>query len=136
MNTLDAIQARLLAQGVSTETGNAAGNAAWPCFRGFMPDSPDQCITVQYTGGFPQDTLGGENMLPTFQVRIRAGELAHGTCEAKWIAAFNALQDSQGATGMTDFALVRAMSTAPIYMVDDRNRPIMILNFAAVRNRQ
>lgn len=136
MNTLEAVAARLLNQSVSTATGNASGSATWPCFIGFMPATPDQCIAVQYSGGFPQDTMQGENALPTFQVAIRAEAYAHSTGEAKWIAAFNALQGSEGATAMTDFQLVEAMNSAPIVVYDEKNRPVMTLNLRAVRTRQ
>jgi len=136
MNTLEAVSARLLAQGVSTATGNTSGTATWPCFIGFMPAAPDQCIAVQYSGGFPQDTHAGENMHPTFQVAIRAGAYQHSTAETKWIAAFNALQGSQGATAMTDFQMVEAMNSAPIVIYDEKNRPVMTLNLRAVRTRQ
>lgn len=136
MNTLEAVAARLLNQSVSTATGNTAGTATWPCFVGFMPSMPDQCIAVQYSGGFPQDTHAGENALPTFQVAIRAGAYAHSAAEAKWIAAFNALQGSEGGTAMTDFYLVEAMNSAPIVMYDEKNRPVMTLNLRAVRDRQ
>ena len=136
MNTLEAVAARLLAQAVSTATGNTSGSATWPCFVGFMPATPDQCIAVQYSGGFPQDTHAGENMLPTFQVAIRAGAYAHSAAETKWIAAFNALQGSEGATAMTDFYLVEVMNSAPIVIYDEKNRPVMTLNLRAVRARQ
>ena len=75
-------------------------------------------------------------MLPTFQVAIRAGAYAHSAAETKWIAAFNALQGSEGATAMTDFYLVEVMNSAPIVIYDEKNRPVMTLNLRAVRARQ
>lgn len=134
MNSLEAVQARLLAQGVSTSTGTGSGST-WPCFRGFLPDQPDQCIAVQYTGGFPQDEHGGANLLQTFQVAVRAGQQQHAVAEGKWLAMFDALQDSQGAANMTDFNLVQAQNTGPLYFLDEKNRPMFVCNFRAVRTR-
>lgn len=100
-----------------------------------MPNTPDQCISVQYTGGFPQDEHGGANMLPTFQVAVRAGQYQHAVCEAKWLEMFNALQDSQGSAQMADVYLVQGMNTGPITFPDELNRPCMVCNFRAVRAR-
>lgn len=130
MSTLEQVQARLLAQGVSTGT---TGN--WPCFLGYMPDSPDQMLAIQYTGGYPQDEHSGSNMLQTFQVAVRAAKLSHSICETKWKAMFNALQDSEGSTGMTDIYLVQANNTGPLDFLDAKNRHVMTCNFRLVRSK-
>lgn len=122
--TLYRVQAKLLSAAVSTGT-----TGAWPCFVGYVPDLPDQMIGLQFTGGFPQDTHEGENLLETFQLFVRGGEQAHSTVYDKWKAAFDALENSD----ITDLRLIRAMASAPLSFSDARNRQCMTANFNVVR---
>ncbi len=122
MTTLDDIRAYLVTAGVISGT--------WKCTVGFMPDDGDQHISLIYTGGFPQDTMQGENLHQTFQVMIRASEHDHPTCEAKWFQVFGALQDA----AISGIYLIQAMATGPLTFHDDKNRIMMSVNFRLIRS--
>jgi hypothetical protein len=118
-----------LLEDVRAKLSTAGLLSGWKCYIGFMPDDQAQSICLTYTGGFPQDTHGGENLHVTFQVLIRAGELAHATCAAKWKAIFDTLQD---ATDISNVNLIQAQATGPMSFVDDKQRTMMSMNFRVV----
>jgi hypothetical protein len=120
------IQTHLQNLGIST-----GQSGAWPCFVGYIPDSPNQMIGIQFTGGFPQDTHLGENLLPTIQIYVRGGEQEHSTVYAKWKAIFDAIENAN----ITDVHLIRAMSSGPLSFPDTKNRSCMTMNVnLVVRN--
>lgn len=118
-----------LLEDVRTKLSNAGMLSGWKCYIGFMPDDQAQSICLTYTGGFPQDTHGGENLHVTFQVMIRAGELDHSACSTKWYSVFSTLQD---ATDISNVNLIQAMGTGPMSFVDDKHRTMMSMNFRVV----
>lgn len=121
MNLLENVKTKLTSAGLLTGT--------WKCYIGFIPDDVDTTIGLQYTGGFPQDTHGAENLLQNFQVSVRGGELDHATVAAKWYSVFSTLQDASDITGV---GLIQAMATGPMSFVDDKMRPVMTANFRTV----
>lgn len=123
MSLLETVRTVLTTAGVVT--------SAWPCYVGYTPDDTDQAISLQLTGGFQQDTMQNENLLETFQVRVRAGALQFSTCETKWRAMFDALQDVD--LGANDINLIQAMASGPLSWTDAKNRTNMSANFRVVR---
>lgn len=121
---LDAVAAKLVSAGVAS----GSGTGVWPVFVGWVPDLPNQAIGLQATGGFPQDTHAGENLLPTFQVLVRAAEWEYAACNTKWSAMFAALQDAT----ITGVYLIQAMASGPMSFVDAKNRMCMTVNFRMV----
>jgi hypothetical protein len=131
MGLLETVKEKLEADGV-------VNGSTWKCFVGFLPDDQDQCISIHLTGGFPQDTHEGENVLMTFQALVRAGDRAHDVCEAKWWDMFNSLQDADfGASPVGDATvyLCQAMATGPLTFGDEKQRTCMTANFRVVKER-
>ncbi len=120
MGLLETVRTALVTSGVAS--------ASWPCYIGYTPDDVNQVMTLYYSGGFAQDTQLGDNVLPTFQLTIRAGQLDHATCEAKAWAAFNALENQS----LSGILLLHAMNSAPAQWNDAENRTNMSFNFRAV----
>ena len=120
MALLDDIRTVLLAAGVANST-------TWKCWVHYAPDTADQCISLHLSGGLSQDTLAGENVRPTFQVRVRAARLSHAVVEAKWWEVFAALNDAD--LSAYNIYLISAQNTGPLEWLDSANRPNMTLNF-------
>lgn len=123
---LDTIRQKLIDDGVVDGT-------TWKCFIGAAPDDQDQLISLQLTGGFEQDTLGGENVLETFQVRVRSGAREYVTCEAKWRAMFDSLHDAD--LSASNIYLIQALATGPLTWDDDKLRTNMSANFRVTRDK-
>ena len=123
---LDDIRSHLIAQSVANTT-------TWKCYIGYAPDAEDQLISLEVTGGLPQDTHGGETVTQTFQVRIRAGEKAYTTCEDKWWNMFSALENADISISGSDIYLMHAFASGPIVYYDSKQRPNMTANFRVVR---
>lgn len=125
---LDDIRVFLIAQGIG------GPSTTWPVYEGYFPDDAgkDQQIGLFETGGYPQDTLGRENVRPTFQTRIRAARLDYETGRTKWRDVFVALQDSTPAVG---YAYVQAMTSGPLVFNDDKGRPNFITNWRVLKSR-
>lgn len=122
--TLITIEAALRTAGITT-----VQSGSYPCFIGVLPDLPNTAVGINYTGGYPQDTHQGENLLETFQVFVRAGEKDFATAYAKWYAVFNALENAS----LSDIYLLRAMTSAPLSFIDAKNRQCLTSNFNVVR---
>jgi len=126
MLLLDIIKAKLVSAGV-------VNNTTWKCFVGFCPDVQDQVVSLHLSGGFPQDTHENDNVIETFQCRIRAARLDYAACEAKWRQVFNALQDADlSANGIR---MIQAMASGPLEWYDENQRPNMTINFRVVRDK-
>jgi hypothetical protein len=125
---LSTIRTKLIADAV-------ANLAAWKCWIGYYPDDigTDQLIALNLTGGFPQDTHGGENVHQTFQVTVRAARTDYATCEAKWWAMFRSLNDAD--LSASDIYLIQAMASGPLEYLDALNRTCMTCNFRVVRKK-
>ena len=105
MTLLEDIRTVLINTGV-------ANTSTWKCWIQYAPDNADQCISLHYTGGMPQDTLAGENIRPTFQLRIRASGLDQAAAQAKWWDMFAALHDADlSAYGIH---LIQSGATGPL----------------------
>lgn len=123
MRTAEAIRAKLASAGVS--------GAGWPGYIGYVPDDGNQVIGIIPSGGYPQETHAGENLLETLQVIIRSA--GYSTTDTKWLAMFNALQDVDlSADGIH---LIQAMTTGPGHFLDSKNRHCMTASFRVVRSR-
>ncbi len=131
MGLLETIKEKLEADAV-------VDGSAWRCFLNFLPDVQDQIVSLHLTGGFPQDTLGNENVVQTFQVLVRAGDRDFTVCENKWWEMFNSLQDADfTATPVSDetIYLCQAMASGPMIFSDNNERVNMTANFRVIRQR-
>lgn len=123
MSTMEAVRAALVNANVITSD--------WACYIGYTPDDQDQLIGLVPTGGFPQDTHGGENGFPTFQVTVRAGRHEYSAARAKWLEMYHALHDAD--LSADNIWLIQAYATDPIQMQDGKNRPNFVTNFRVIR---
>ena len=134
MKLLEAIRKKLLADAVANQT-------TWKCYIGYTPDDQDRVLSLTLTGGYPRDTLGGENLLPTFQVTVRAGYLERAQCETKWWEVFTSLQEGDPAvSGDGDLSeagviLIEPQNTGPLEWLDAKNRCNMSLNYRVVMSK-
>ncbi len=124
MSTMETVRAALVTAGVIDGTD-------WAGYIGYIPDDQDQVIGLVPTGGFPQDTHGGENGHPTFQVTVRAGRNEYATARAKWLDMYHALHDAN--LSASNIWLIQAYTTDPIQMQDGNNRPSFVTNFRVIR---
>lgn len=108
----------------------------WPVYIGYLPSETDRAIALYPTGGYPADTLGRENELPTFQAAIRSSKLDFLGGFNQWKAVFDALQDAT-ATGalLAGFTFIQAMATGPLQYNDPNGRPVFTANFRVKKNR-
>ena len=134
MALLDEIATRLIGQGV----GVVGTTASWSVFKGREQPKPDQCITLFETGGNANQPHEG-NMLdaPTFQVRIRGGTTTTGypAARTKMAAARTALEGMTGTFSGRYYCQVVANSEPNSLGADDNNRPLLVMNFTALRSR-
>lgn len=133
MGLLTDIRNKLIADSV------VEGSTGWKCYVSYLPDDQDKVVGVFATGGLPSDTLGGENELPTFQVRVRGSRQAYTEVETKWYQVFDSLQDARE-TGVSPdplegYYLIHALATAPMPFQDEKMRVNMTVNFRVVRKR-
>ena len=130
---LDDVYDYLIAQGV------AGGTSGFGCSIGYFSDDQDLMIGIFAVAGYPQDTLGRENIRPNFQTRVRGGELDYATVFAKWQEIFETLQDAQDMPGsphlLPDVVYIQAMASAPAVFNDARRRPNMTSTWRMMRAR-
>lgn len=124
-NLLDIIRDKLVADAVVNST-------TWKCWIGYSPDTQDQLISLHQTGGYPQDTHGGENVHQTIMVRVRAGRLDYNVCLDKWWQMFRCLQDAN--LSASDVRLIQSTASGPLEYFDQENRVNMTANFRIVRD--
>lgn len=106
------------------------GVTGWKCYIGFDPDAQDNTVLLVHSGGFPQDTLRNENLRPTFQLRVRAGQREHSVCLVKWQAIYDALHDAD--LSAYNVRLIQADASGPMAWPDDKQRICMSMNFSVV----
>jgi hypothetical protein len=113
-------------------TTHGVVTAPWTLYIGTFPDDQDQVIGLFATGGEPFDTLGRENVRPTFQTRVRAAASDYGVGYAKWKQIFDTLQD---AIPTSAYAYVQATATGPLAFSDDKERPNFTSNWRVLMSR-
>jgi len=124
MNLLEAVRIQLVETSVSDEVN-------WRVFIGYAPPDFDQAIILTNTGGFPQDTQEKENVIETFQARVRASRHQYEDAHDKWWDMFNALNE----TDMSEHNIysIQPISSGPVHTLDENNRHNFIVNFRVVR---
>lgn len=122
MSLLTNVRNFLIAQNAVSASG------AWPCYIAYTPDDVDQVVSIEPTGGFPQDTHAGENFLQTFEIRIRAGRLDYATAEAKWYEIFRLLNQNT----LSGVNMIVGLGSGPLTFPDTKNRPNLTMNFRTV----
>lgn len=125
MGVLDLVRQKLIDDGVAT--------SAFPCWINYQPDQPDSSMVLALTGGFPQDTLGNENLPLTFQIKIRVGTLDFSDFEAHCNAVFECLQDAD--LSADSISLIQALASGPLTWNDDKNRVCGSFNFRVIQAR-
>lgn len=108
---------------------SGAISSGWSCYISAAPDDANQIVVLEFTGGFPQDTHAGENLRPTFQVRVRGDRMNYSTVESKWYDIWKKLHNTSSISGVR---MMLAVQTAPIVLHDEKGRLNMLVNFNAV----
>lgn len=121
-------------------TAMGAVSPSWPIRKGILVDDTDQAIAIFETGGYPADTLGRENLNPTFLVQIRGPRLDYLATRNKWQEVFDILQDAQQSAGsptlLPGYYMVQAMHDSPRSIgTDDKGRPNLVMNFRVKKSR-
>ena len=116
---------------------DGVGTFATDIFLSKEPESPDNCVTVYNTGGFPDDCLDTANRsraLYTFQVRVRNNDYltAHSKMEAVRASLEKKLPTLTDSSGTMYFHCW--MTSLPTDLQrDTKNRVILTANFACMR---
>lgn len=120
---LDDIGARLVAQNV------AGGATGWNLAKSFIPETPDQVVSIMETGGqVPNQFETSAGGIVTFQVQVRGAEFEYDVARTKMAAAFTALNQAN----IAGYVFVYALQSAPLSLgIDQNNRPELALNFEA-----
>lgn len=122
MSLLDIIRQRLIDTGAAT--------VDYPCWINYQPDQPDGSMAIVLTGGMAQDTHGNENLLPTFQVKIRVAKFDFAQLQAKCTQVYDALQDADMAAD--HIWLIQALASGPMTWNDELNRLCASYNFRVI----
>lgn len=114
--------------------GTLAGERGWAIYAIQEPTSPDTCITVYDTGGFPPTLNRDPVRAPTVQVRVRGTVGGYRAAYAKVHEAVTQLHGRcRQVRGATEYMLVRQMSDVAFLEVDEKGRPVLVVNFMAYR---
>jgi hypothetical protein len=97
----------------------------------FPTNSPDACVRVRLTGGFPTDEWTGKKQ-PSFQIFVRDDHPAKA--ENRAYAIHESLTNLTNVTiGGSSVVKIRSNNSVPIYLGDDENnRPMYSMNFDCV----
>lgn len=130
ISILEAIGAKLATDGIGTLATNI--------FLSLMPDTPDVCVAVyEYAGLSPLDTFGASVTValdrPAIQVMTRASRNDYVTARDKAVDVRNSLAKISNQT-LSGIQVLRIAPTSAINPMglDDKDRPLVIINFAAV----
>lgn len=136
MALLDDIAVRLVAQAVGGLPGTTQlTDTSWMITKSFMPPDPAKCITIYETGGFPPEGRP-ELDYPTFQVKVRSSSTGYSTGSAKLGAVETALHNFPSTTiNSWYYAGIQAVSGPISLGFDGEDRPLMAMNFVALRSR-
>lgn len=97
------------------------------------PPTPDLCVTIYDTGGYPAD-LAVDIYNPTIQVRVRGAVGGYQAAYQKALAVLTLLHGVHNETwNGTRYILIRAMSDILNVGEDDKGRPILTINFQLMR---
>ncbi|MHA1809369.1 MAG: minor capsid protein [Candidatus Heimdallarchaeaceae archaeon] len=101
-------------------------------FIGKEPDSPNACVTLYDTGGFPPQ-VNNKLDYPTVQVRIRGEVRGYQNAYAKAENIKDALHAQGNITqGSTKYS-IWCMSDILFIGYDDKDRPLFTVNFRTMR---
>lgn len=119
MNVYEAIKNEL------EETG-VVGDGTWLAFVGYTPDDQDWVISINPSGGFQQETHGGEYVVPTVQLRVRGPRLDFQTTHDKFWDVFNALNN---VATIANVYSIHPLTSGPNMFMDANQRPNMTVDF-------
>ena len=98
-------------------------------FIGSMPATPDNCIALYNSGGYPRGSTESKLEYPTFMVKIRNASYATGITQGETIK--DILHDYVGGK----FLLVTQMGDINDIGRDESNRQEWTLNFKCIYKR-
>lgn len=117
----------LATQGV----GVWAGDTGWGINAAVEPTSPDTAITLFDTGGFGLDTDDLSPELPTFQVRVRAGDFPAAYTKQDDIKKLLTQNSIDCETSV--FSLIVMTSNIISLGMDQNNRYVLVANYRSWR---
>ena len=104
----------------------------WPVYIVYGPDTQNKIMVITPTGGIEQDTLGGENVLPSFQIMVRGDRIGYQLVEEKAWEVYNTINDID--LSSAEIYLIQAFTT-PTSFFDDNNRAVSVINFRAIHKK-
>ena len=133
-DVLDYLEAQSLIGGVT----------GWTRAAGYLPPSPDQVVAIFETPGevpevVPEGSTEQAYDVPGFQVRARGGEFGYSALRTKIGAIYRSLHGStlSPTTGDPGYVYVYGVQSGPLPMGNDgNNRPELVWNFVAMRERE
>lgn len=132
--TLDAVSASLVAQGVGQITASATD---WFIVQGFSQDGPgfaDRQIIISEYGGVPPLNRWAITY-PKVQVVVRGKTDDYQAVREKIQDVFNALHEQEGYLSPPAFVWMKAIQSGPIPMgMDEKKRVRLGWNFESMRN--
>jgi hypothetical protein len=96
---------------------------------GKMPSSPDNCITLYYSGGYARSLTGTMLEEPTFQVRVRNAEYDDAITDC------NAVKDALHGETTTKLLMIEQQGDILPLGYDQNGRPEFSLNFRTYYRR-
>jgi hypothetical protein len=119
MNIYEAIKNELEERGV-------ANDGVWLAYVGYTPDDQDRVISINPSGGFRQETHGGEYVVPTVQIRVRGPRRDFETTHDKFWDVFNALNN---VSTIENVYFIHPITSAPNHFMDSNQRHNMTVDF-------
>jgi hypothetical protein len=124
-NILDDLASKLQTAGKGTVGTNI--------FKGEMPDTPDNCVALYETGGYPPEIVATIDY-PTFQVRTRNTDYSTGRAKAQEISdVLHGLTETT--LGTTHYLLIRAMQAPASIGRDEKKRWEFTQNYKIIMRR-
>ena len=101
-------------------------------FIGTMPDTPDLCVGLYDTGGYPPDEAQSGTYYPTLQIRVRGGAYRAAYLVAQSIR--NSLHQITNETyNSTRYIYIFASGDVLYIGKDDKDRPLFSINFRVAK---
>ena len=100
-------------------------NSLGTVYISFTPSSPDNCITITPSGGYPRGFTESKLSYPTFQIKVRAAANSYATGRALCDTIKNTLHGYKGGK----FLIIRQQGDVLSLGKDSSNRSEWSINF-------
>lgn len=108
---------------------NGVGTVGTDLFKGYLPESPNACVSVLDTGGSQPDP-DIPTKEPTFQIMIRSTNYSTGRSKLDTIRSLLHQEDNiELVSGQTYFYFILAISEGGHLGRDDNGRDLFSINF-------